>query len=54
MWPARDAASRERFNSRNLLMQTLVNALPPITCKLAAIANSRFVEKNVMKFSEFY
>jgi len=41
MWPARDAQSRERFNRREMLMQTLINALPPITCKLASIANSR-------------
>ena len=42
MWPPRDAVSRERFNRREMLMQTLVGALPPITCKLAAIANSRY------------
>ncbi|XP_057381407.1 protein ELYS-like isoform X2 [Daphnia carinata] len=41
MWPARDTISRERFNRREMLMQTLIGALPPITCKLAAIANSR-------------
>lgn len=41
MWPARDTISRERFNRREMLMQTLISALPPITCKLAAIANSR-------------
>ncbi|XP_046657785.1 protein ELYS-like [Daphnia pulicaria] len=41
MWPARDAISRERCNRREMLMQTLIGALPPATCKLAAIANSR-------------
>jgi len=41
MWPARDAQSRERFNRREMLMQTLIGALPPITCKLASFAKTR-------------
>lgn len=41
MWPARDPVSRERFNRREMLMQTLIGALPPITSKLASIANSK-------------
>lgn len=50
MWPARDAVTRERFNRREMLMQTLIGALPPITCKLADIANSKYLTSNASFF----